>query len=217
MKSILGAALIAAILSSAATFLLSGLLRAPPPASSTDTPVAELRAALDATRRELAEIRKGSRTAETPEGAAAAAATPRPGGEPAKEAGRAPGAGVAGKEPVPAAEVPAVEEAAGAFEEDPADRMQREFAAKRPGAQVERVRDAAGWEGNPEVRARWILLPEAEVVTAFGKPDEIYMQENGTESWIYRLPSAERDEDGNMGLDEITVDMNRGRLVRVND
>jgi hypothetical protein len=218
MKQILLAAILSALVASGVTLLVAGPARVPAPPAAPDPAVAELRAALDATRKELAELRQRAGAA----GPDSAGGSPlsaveyvqRHGGTDVP--GAVAGTKVAGAEAQPRG-AGAVEEAEEPAQESDEDRLNREFAARRPAAQVERIRDAAVWDSNPDTRARWILTPEAEVLAAFGKPDNIWVQQDGTECWTYGVPSAERDENGNLTLDDITLLLNRGRLVRVDD
>jgi hypothetical protein len=214
MKQVLLASILAAAVASVATFLLTEALR-PPAAPSSPAPdpgVAALRASLEETRRELAALRASPPTMR--DGVVLAGAAP---GQPrtsvtAPEPGGAPGAEPA--EGVVFKVIPPEEVAAGP---DEPVRRDEPSAITRAADVVQKLRGFSDWEDNADVRSRWILTPEDSVVREFGKPDEIYVQDSGVECWLYRVPMGTTDEDGNAEWDDVTLTLNRGRLVRVDD
>ncbi len=213
MKRVVVAAVLSAFASSALTVAVSGLLRTPAPPVPADPSIAELRAALDSTRKELAELRWGTDGSSMDR--KLRAAFDRSGEIEVVDPRTLKPINASGKDEVapPPEIVPAqVEEPA---PEPDWKRQEREAAARRPAAQIEKLKEGATWDQNVEVRSRWILLPEAELLAACGKPDEVVVQERGSETWIYRIPTGERDEEGNLDYDDVCVELNRGRVIRV--
>ena len=125
--------------------------------------------------------------------------------------GTAPASAVSGVklEVIPAEEI-AVEEAEPARREEPS-------AIARSTEVVQKILGLSGWERNADVRSKWILVPEEKIVHEFGKPDHIWMQESGSENWIYKVPSGKTDEDGNQECEEIGIEIHRGRVVNAWD
>jgi hypothetical protein len=216
MRPAVIAPILAAVLASGATVLLARSLDRPGGRSVPDPTVEDLRARLDGALRDLAAVRA---RLEEREGAAR-----RPGTAPAPAGG--------GSEGSPA-DVPAVEggadppgpapgaappEADAAGEEEPesrSDAQAREAARRLAPAAAERLRELGQWDDSVDVRQRWILTPEATLVNEFGKPDEIWLGESGAETWAYRVPTGEVDDAGRPLWKDVTLEIHRGRLVRV--
>jgi hypothetical protein len=206
MRQTILAALLAAVAASALTLLLSTGMR--PPAGAATT--ADFRAALADLVGEVAALRRemagGRGAAPAPVFAAS------PGTVPAVAVGTSPPAAAA-------EETPAVEAAAVPAAEPEVMEVRREERSAIPRTQevVERLRTLTNWEESAEIRKAWILAGEEQVVNAFGKPDEVWVQDGGAETWNYRTLTGTIDENGDPEWQDITLSMNRGRLVRVDD
>lgn len=216
MKPMVLAAVLAGLLGSCLTLLLAPRIR-PAWAPPADPAVAELRAALEASRTEIAVLRArmeewkaagGGAGVGVPPVPAAGGAEGPPGEVPPQETVAAPA--------VPEAAPPA--EAVEQVEEESEDRvLARESALRRSAAVLERLQEVRAWDRSNEVRQRWILASEEAVLAGFGKPDEIWVQDRGVETWIYRVPTGTVDEEGRAEWDDMTLDLNRGRLIRASE
>jgi hypothetical protein len=93
-----------------------------------------------------------------------------------------------------------------------------------PAPDRERVRALAAWkairglddtreeETGPNVRRQWLFATEAEVLEAFGAPDEVSGGADN-EVWHYYVPG--KDEDGDAVQHTVTLTLWNGRLRRV--
>ena len=100
-------------------------------------------------------------------------------------------------------------------EESDSQKQIRESALARTPAVTEKLREVYRWDESVALRQRWILTPEADVLSAFGKPDEVFGDVNGDERWNYRIPTGTTDDRGRPEWDDLTVVLCHGRLVRV--
>ena len=183
MSSQLPALLVSIVVSGATAFLVGRATARD--ATPSDAGAASLKEALADVERSREEIR--ALVAQRPPLAAAPASAPEP---------RAPRS--AATPPHPAAPPPTEPAAATRPAPPPGG-----AAAMLPPANLARAKDLHGWDRDEEVRRRWFLVSESEVLATFGTPQQVAGWENG-ERWEYS------NEDWNLSLCFL-----RGRLVAV--
>jgi hypothetical protein len=188
-------AVLASAASASLTLLVGGALRPEAPPAAPALTAADFKAALadlesqvEGLRREMAE-RGGS----APAWVAPSAPGPRPPGA----LSPAPGGGAA--EPLRTGQDNA------ALEPTPAHLLRfREFF------DVDEVGDR---RLRPEARRRWLFRGERDVAEWFGIPEVVGMDESGSETWTYEIPTGEKDEEGEPVTETYWIRLNRGRVI----
>jgi hypothetical protein len=199
-------ALLSALASSALTLLLASAFRPVPPRAPDPLTTADFKEALGTLEREVAALRR--------EAAARAEAAEAGVFSPAAEADAAPAeAAVA-----PSATPPAASRSTG---EPVAVVRGPRLAPSAPVGQYQRFRDVMPLrpdgdedaEGRRRLLRTWMFRSEREVLEWFGVPDSVGA-EGEREDWYYEVSTGALDEEGDPVIEDFTVVLNRGRLIR---